>query len=167
MKCPRCQHENPPGMRFCGQCAAPLAAMCSSCGAMMASESTVMVGVVVISSLLERLAIHCSRFRLGGGSGIVPRVRCLGAIEHPMDARACPVLRHQLFDRLEEVHVPAGQGVDARELGIGGPGGEPVMPPKCHPRRTGTDISSGPCAEKSDASTCAECMASRSTSIQS
>src|SRR5262245_18853591 len=33
MRCPRCQAENPPGMRFCGQCAAPLAAVCPSCGA--------------------------------------------------------------------------------------------------------------------------------------
>jgi len=33
MQCPRCQHENPPGMKFCGECAAPLAAVCPSCGA--------------------------------------------------------------------------------------------------------------------------------------
>ena len=33
MKCPRCQAENPAGMRFCGQCAAPLEAVCPSCGA--------------------------------------------------------------------------------------------------------------------------------------
>jgi predicted ATPase/class 3 adenylate cyclase len=33
MKCPRCQAENPPGTRFCGQCAAPLASVCPSCGA--------------------------------------------------------------------------------------------------------------------------------------
>ena len=33
MKCPRCQAENPAGMKFCGQCAAPLALVCSSCGA--------------------------------------------------------------------------------------------------------------------------------------
>jgi class 3 adenylate cyclase len=33
MKCPRCQTENPAGMRFCGQCAAPLASVCASCGA--------------------------------------------------------------------------------------------------------------------------------------
>jgi len=32
VKCPRCQVENPPGTRFCGQCAAPLAAVCPSCG---------------------------------------------------------------------------------------------------------------------------------------
>ena len=32
MKCARCQHENPAGMRFCGQCAAPLASVCPSCG---------------------------------------------------------------------------------------------------------------------------------------
>src|SRR5215471_10957400 len=33
MQCPRCQHENPAGMKFCGQCAAPLASVCPSCGA--------------------------------------------------------------------------------------------------------------------------------------
>ena len=33
MHCPRCQHQNPPGMKFCGECAAPLAATCPSCGA--------------------------------------------------------------------------------------------------------------------------------------
>jgi class 3 adenylate cyclase/tetratricopeptide (TPR) repeat protein len=33
MKCPRCQAENPPGTRFCGQCAAPLVSVCPSCGA--------------------------------------------------------------------------------------------------------------------------------------
>jgi class 3 adenylate cyclase/tetratricopeptide (TPR) repeat protein len=33
MQCPRCQHENLPGMMFCGECAAPLAATCPSCGA--------------------------------------------------------------------------------------------------------------------------------------
>jgi class 3 adenylate cyclase/tetratricopeptide (TPR) repeat protein len=33
VKCPRCQHENPTGMKFCGQCAAPLASTCPSCGA--------------------------------------------------------------------------------------------------------------------------------------
>ena len=33
MKCPRCHAENPAGMKFCGQCAAPLASVCASCGA--------------------------------------------------------------------------------------------------------------------------------------
>src|SRR5262245_41726782 len=33
MQCPRCQEQNPPGMRFCGQCAAPLASVCPACGA--------------------------------------------------------------------------------------------------------------------------------------
>ena len=33
MRCSRCQAENPAGMRFCGQCAAPLGAACPSCGA--------------------------------------------------------------------------------------------------------------------------------------
>ena len=33
MQCPRCQHENATGMKFCGECAAPLASTCASCGA--------------------------------------------------------------------------------------------------------------------------------------
>ena len=33
MQCPRCQHENPAGMRFCGQCASPLESVCPSCAA--------------------------------------------------------------------------------------------------------------------------------------
>jgi class 3 adenylate cyclase/tetratricopeptide (TPR) repeat protein len=33
MKCPRCQQENPPGQRFCGECGARLATACGSCGA--------------------------------------------------------------------------------------------------------------------------------------
>ncbi len=33
MQCPRCYAENPAGMKFCGQCAAPLASVCPSCGA--------------------------------------------------------------------------------------------------------------------------------------
>ncbi len=32
MQCPRCDAENPAGMRFCGQCAPPLASLCPSCG---------------------------------------------------------------------------------------------------------------------------------------
>src|SRR3984893_14690625 len=31
MQCPRCQHQNPTGTKFCGECAAPLAAACPSC----------------------------------------------------------------------------------------------------------------------------------------
>src|SRR5262252_4185199 len=33
MQCPRCQHENPAGTKFCGECAAPLTSLCESCGA--------------------------------------------------------------------------------------------------------------------------------------
>jgi predicted ATPase/class 3 adenylate cyclase len=32
MRCPRCDAENPAGMKFCGQCAAPLASLCPACG---------------------------------------------------------------------------------------------------------------------------------------
>ena len=33
MRCSRCNAENPVGMRFCGQCAAPLGGVCPACGA--------------------------------------------------------------------------------------------------------------------------------------
>src|SRR2546426_12497270 len=33
MRCSRCEHDNPAGTRFCGQCATPLAALCPACGA--------------------------------------------------------------------------------------------------------------------------------------
>ncbi|MGH7729956.1 MAG: AAA family ATPase, partial [Candidatus Eiseniibacteriota bacterium] len=33
MTCPRCQHENPPGQKFCGECGVRLAAACPACGA--------------------------------------------------------------------------------------------------------------------------------------
>src|SRR5215467_11919711 len=29
--CARCQHSNPPGQKFCGNCGAPLAAACPAC----------------------------------------------------------------------------------------------------------------------------------------
>jgi class 3 adenylate cyclase/tetratricopeptide (TPR) repeat protein len=32
MKCPRCQHENEAGAKFCEECAAPLARACAACG---------------------------------------------------------------------------------------------------------------------------------------
>ena len=33
MHCPRCQHENPAGVRFCGECGARLESVCAACGA--------------------------------------------------------------------------------------------------------------------------------------
>src|SRR5262249_20573820 len=33
MKCPRCQHESPPGAKFCAECGGPLVRDCARCGA--------------------------------------------------------------------------------------------------------------------------------------
>jgi hypothetical protein len=33
MECPRCQHENPSGVKFCGECGARLELLCPSCRA--------------------------------------------------------------------------------------------------------------------------------------
>ncbi len=35
MRCPRCQHENRSGAKFCEECAAPLALTCTNCGAQL------------------------------------------------------------------------------------------------------------------------------------
>src|SRR5215471_17300985 len=35
MKCPRCQHENQSGSKFCQECAAPLVRACSNCGSQL------------------------------------------------------------------------------------------------------------------------------------
>jgi hypothetical protein len=32
MRCPSCEFDNPPGMKFCGQCATPLTGPCPTCG---------------------------------------------------------------------------------------------------------------------------------------
>ncbi len=32
MKCPRCQHENPPQAKFCLECGARFAVACAQCG---------------------------------------------------------------------------------------------------------------------------------------
>src|SRR5436309_2182448 len=39
MKCPRCQHENPQGARFCEECATPLAGTCSNCGTSLSATA--------------------------------------------------------------------------------------------------------------------------------
>jgi class 3 adenylate cyclase len=39
MTCPRCQHENRPGAKFCEECATPLARTCSQCGSEVSSTA--------------------------------------------------------------------------------------------------------------------------------
>jgi class 3 adenylate cyclase len=39
MKCPRCQHNNPQGARFCEECATPLARTCSNCGTALSATA--------------------------------------------------------------------------------------------------------------------------------
>src|SRR5262245_54717040 len=33
MRCPRCQHDNPAGQKFCGECGSRISLACSACGA--------------------------------------------------------------------------------------------------------------------------------------
>src|SRR5262249_12530112 len=39
MKCPRCEHANPQGARFCEECATPLARTCSNCGTALSATA--------------------------------------------------------------------------------------------------------------------------------
>jgi class 3 adenylate cyclase/tetratricopeptide (TPR) repeat protein len=39
LKCPRCQHDNPQGARFCEECATPLARTCSNCGTALSATA--------------------------------------------------------------------------------------------------------------------------------
>ena len=39
MKCPRCQHENRHGAKFCEECATPLARTCSNCGSQLSATA--------------------------------------------------------------------------------------------------------------------------------
>jgi len=38
VKCPRCQHENRSGAKFCEECASPLARTCSNCGSQLSAS---------------------------------------------------------------------------------------------------------------------------------
>ena len=39
MRCPQCQHENPPQAKFCLECATPLALRCSNCGTQLPASA--------------------------------------------------------------------------------------------------------------------------------
>jgi hypothetical protein len=39
MKCPRCQHENRSGAKFCEECAAALARTCANCGSQLSATA--------------------------------------------------------------------------------------------------------------------------------
>src|SRR5436853_412221 len=55
MKCPRCQHENLPSMKFCGECGARLAAVCSACGAPLAVEEHALRAVQAALAIQETI----------------------------------------------------------------------------------------------------------------
>ena len=46
--------------------------------------------------------------------GAEPLIGRLGAIVDPLDAGALPRFRHELLHGLEEIHVQAGEPIDAR-----------------------------------------------------
>jgi len=79
-----------------------------------------------IEPLIECVELVAFRRRQDSGRA-EPLVGRLGAIVHATDAGAVTRLRHKLLHGLKEVHVQAGELIDARELGIGGPGSEAII----------------------------------------
>ncbi|MEX1352356.1 MAG: zinc-ribbon domain-containing protein [Desulfobacterales bacterium] len=39
MKCPRCTHQNPPGVKFCSECGQRMGTLCPDCNTMNLTES--------------------------------------------------------------------------------------------------------------------------------
>src|SRR2546425_12221612 len=80
-----------------------------------------------VETLIERLELLA--FRRGeharGAETLIGRLR---TVVDAMDPGALAGFRHELFDRLKEVHVQAGEPVDAGELSIGGFGGGAIIP---------------------------------------
>ena len=56
MKCPRCQHENEAGAKFCEECAAPLARACAKCGRPLSADREVLPRVRAPDRALCRAA---------------------------------------------------------------------------------------------------------------
>jgi double zinc ribbon protein len=44
MKCPRCEHANDTGAKFCEECASPLARGCAGCGRQLSATAKGAVG---------------------------------------------------------------------------------------------------------------------------
>ncbi|MBI1728575.1 MAG: zinc-ribbon domain-containing protein [Candidatus Rokubacteria bacterium] len=103
MKCPRCQHENPPQSRFCFECGARLAPTCSSCGAELPA------GVQFCNQCGQATAGHAPGRECRGAAGGAPRRRSRAGA-----AQATP-------RQAREPVLPGGERPDAgRDEGAGG-----------------------------------------------
>ena len=69
-----------------------------------------------------------ARLRRQDPEGAQARVGSLGPVVEPARAGAGARLAPERRHGLEEIHVPAGELRDTLEVGIGGPGGEAIIP---------------------------------------
>jgi predicted amidophosphoribosyltransferase len=53
MQCPRCQHKNEAGAKFCENCAAPLVRACGKCGRPLSPTISAMRASVSLASMLH------------------------------------------------------------------------------------------------------------------
>ena len=51
MKCPKCQFENPEGLKFCGECGAKLDRVCPKCGSSNPAQASNSVANAATTSL--------------------------------------------------------------------------------------------------------------------
>jgi len=102
MKCPNCQHDNPPEAAFCMQCGTPLRIACASCGATLPAQA--------------RFCLRCGQSMFeyyrspDGHFGLVDAPETAGREEsgHEREVR-CPTCgaRYRLLERVD----PSGQPV--------------------------------------------------------
>ena len=68
MKCPRCQHENRPGAKFCEECGAQLALACAKCRSWIDSDTQALLDLRrawwVMGTALFRALYHHDAARI-------------------------------------------------------------------------------------------------------
>lgn len=129
MKCPRCQHENPDAVKFCGECGArlelicprcqianpPMNKFCHECGAPLGDHRSSLAGLTPQSYIPSHLAeqILTSRTALEGERKQVTVLFAdlkgsfeLLAGRHPEEARA--ILEPVLDSMMDAVHRSEG-----------------------------------------------------------
>src|SRR5215510_14082316 len=79
-----------------------------------------------VETLIERFEVGAHRVGEDAG-GAEALIGGLGAIVDAVDPGAVAALGQELFDRLKEIDVQAGQLIDAGELRVGGVRGEAIV----------------------------------------
>jgi hypothetical protein len=70
MKCPRCEHDNEAGAKFCEECATPLARACTKCGRQLSPAAKFCRTRSSTRLLMLKIAFHDNRKRIYDSLGL-------------------------------------------------------------------------------------------------